>query len=234
MPPVQRSRIASSRDTRAPHGLRHSRSSSVGKAAPATRRETVGGRPLYAAHSSAGPADQVLTAGSALAIARKQGPGRASRHCRGPGTSRVSRLANRRCTAPRGPRLAFVLARASGPRRRGCLWSESGGASAGRVAVVLMLAASRLLASTDRAEVGRGALAGGGTPPAQKGVGARHDSESCDVAEPGVCCSVAVQVRGWSTVAGCRAAVRTGDAGRRVGGCCDGSEGSAGCAWAVA
>jgi hypothetical protein len=52
--------------------------------------------PLYAAHNSAGPADQVLVAGSALAIARKQRRGRVSRRCRGPGASRVSRLARGR------------------------------------------------------------------------------------------------------------------------------------------
>ena len=36
----------------------------------------------------------------------------------------AAQMANRRCAATRRSRLAFSLARASGPRRRGCLWSK--------------------------------------------------------------------------------------------------------------
>ena len=89
-------------------------SSSRGEAVPATRRQTVGGRPLYASHNSASPADQVLVAGSALAIARKEGPRRVSRRCRRRGTSRVSRLAKTRCGATRESRLAIASARVLG------------------------------------------------------------------------------------------------------------------------
>jgi hypothetical protein len=39
--------------------------------------------------------------------------------------SRVALVANRRCAATRGSRLAFVLARASGPRRHRCLCPEA-------------------------------------------------------------------------------------------------------------
>jgi hypothetical protein len=52
-----------------------------------------------------------------------------------------AQLANRRCAATRGSRLAFVLARASGPRRRGCLCPRA--ATRAEASALAEMAASR-------------------------------------------------------------------------------------------